>query len=132
MSFELRPLEPSDAPRCIQIYFDAFQNAHSIGCWPRTDAVRKWWEDMLVAELSQAGSHHFKVIHVPSGEIASWGKWRKFQEGQKSDQDLPAAWPEGSDKRLADETFGAWMGEHPKIMGVRAHWCESPVEGGFS
>jgi hypothetical protein len=123
MSFTIQPLRAEDAGRCVAIYFAAFQNPHSLGCWPRdVPRVREWWENMIKGELTEAGSHWFKVVSEDKGEIVGYCKWRKYEAGHEADTNLPQ-WPEGSDKVLADETFGDWANKHPQLMGTRAHWC---------
>jgi hypothetical protein len=122
MAFELQPLTTSDAARCVEIYFAAFQNAHSIATWPRIPTVRQWWENMIRDELTEDGAHWLKAVSPETGEIAGYCKWRRFKEGHQAGTSLPE-WPEGSDKDLANETFGAWAFKHPELMGSRAHWC---------
>ena len=123
MTFELHPVEASDAPACVTIYFAAFQNPHSLGCWPRDiPTVREWWENMIKDELHEHGSQWLKAVSNETGKIAGYCKWRRYEAGHEADTSLPQ-WPEGSDKRLANETFGDWANKHPQLMGARAHWC---------
>lgn len=123
MPFTLHPLTPPDIPPSVEIYFTAFRNPHSLACWPRTPAVRAWWENMLRAELGEPGAHWLKALDVVSGELAGFVKWVRHPEGEAVDQDLPG-WPEGADGRLCGETFGVWAREHARLMGRRGHWCE--------
>lgn len=74
MSFQLHPLEKNDIPHCVTIYFAAFQNAHSLGCWPRTPSVRSWWEASILDELHDSGAHWLKVV-AANGVIAGFAKW---------------------------------------------------------
>ncbi|KAK3679922.1 hypothetical protein LTR78_000299 [Recurvomyces mirabilis] len=129
MSFELKPLEISDAPTCVAIYFAAFQNAHSLGCWPRDVlAVREWWENMIRDELHEPGSQWLKAVANESGDIAGYCKWRKYEAGHEADTSLPQ-WPEGSDKRLADETFGDWANKHPQLMDLEMVATDPKFQG---
>lgn len=123
MAFNLEPVLPSDAVRCVDIYFAAFQNPHSLGCWPRdVPAVRQWWEQMVIEELTEPGSHWLKATSRETGEIAGYVKWQEPNPGKEPDTHLPE-WPEGADEKLCDETFGAWAKGHRDIMGLRGHWC---------
>ena len=125
MALNLEPLKVEDAERCVTIYFAAFQNAHSLACWPRdVPAVRQWWENMIRDELTEPGSRWFKVVSSDTNEIVGYCKWRKYEGGHEPDTNLPK-WPDGADARLADETFGEWARKHPEFMGRRAHWCMS-------
>jgi len=119
--FTLVTLQPSDVPVCVSIYFASFQNAHSLACWPRIPSVRKWWENMFLDELSEPFSHWRKAVSNETGEIAGFMKWQEPKPGQEPDENLPE-WPEGADKSLCDETFGAWAKGHKRIMGNRGHW----------
>lgn len=125
MAFDLTPLEEEDATRCVSIYFAAFQNPHSLACWPRTPSVRAWWEDMIRTELEDAGSHWLKAVSKETGEIAGFAKWQEPKPGVEPSVDLPQ-WPEGADHKLCNETFGEWARTHRQLMGDRGHWCEYP------
>lgn len=74
MSSQIKQLEEADIPQCVTIYFAAFQNAHSLGCWPRTAAVRRWWEASISSELHDPGAHWLKAV-TADGEIAGFAKW---------------------------------------------------------
>lgn len=124
--FILLPLQPADIANCVNIYFAAFQNAHSLGCWPRIPSVRAWWENMITDELYEPGAHWLKAVSKQTGEIAGFAKWQEPKSGKESDTALPQ-WPEGADTALCDETFGAWARKHGELMGVRGHWCELPL-----
>lgn len=134
MEFQIQPLQAEDAPRCVQIYFDAFQNPHSLACWPRTPGVRKFWEDMFYDELNEPGAHFLKVTkpnpHNDNGdgddgaEIVAFAKWVAPKPGEAVDTRLPR-WPEEANGRLCDLTFGDWARRHAELMGTRGHWCES-------
>ncbi|KAK0264935.1 hypothetical protein LTR57_000162 [Friedmanniomyces endolithicus] len=123
MPFTLHPLLPPDIPRSTDIYFAAFQNPHSLACWPRNvPAVRTWWGTMILTELHEPGSQWLKAVSDDdTGEVAGFCKWRRFGEGEEVGTGLPE-WPEGADARLCAETFGGWVGRHPGLMGGRAHW----------
>lgn len=123
MAFALQPLEAIDIPRCVDIYFAAFQNSHSLACWPRTPDVRAWWEQMIHDELHEAGAHWLKAVHQASGEIAGYVKWQEPKPGVQPATDLPE-WPAEADVDLCNETFGAWARAHRDLMGRRGHWCE--------
>ncbi|KAK4953838.1 hypothetical protein LTR10_008442 [Elasticomyces elasticus] len=121
MSFATRLLLESDISRCVDIYFAAFQNPHSLACWPRgVPAVRSWWEAMFHDELHEPGSTWIKAVSHETGEIAAYCKWRQHEEGCVLETDLPQ-WPEGADARLCDETFGDWARKHSELMGGKAH-----------
>lgn len=123
MAFALLPLQESDIPRCVTIYFAAFQNPHSLGCWPRTPSVRAWWEDLINDELHAPGARWLKAVSVESGSIAGFIKWQESKPGVVPDADLPE-WPQGADSSLCNETFGAWARAHRDLMGSRGHWCK--------
>ena len=123
--FTLRPLTAPDIPVCASIYFSSFQNPHSLACWPRTPAVRGWWETMFRDELHEPGAHWLVAVTTDSNEIAGFAKWQEPKSaGTLPSLDLPETWPEDADARLCAETFGAWAGEHRRVMGGRRHWCE--------
>lgn len=122
MAFTLHPLTRADIPACVTIYFAAFQNPHSLGCWPRTPAVRAWWEAMMADELDEPGAHWLKAVSAATGELAGFVKWQQPTHGVAPSEALPR-WPEGADARLCQETFGAWARGHRELMGERGHWC---------
>lgn len=74
MPFRLEPLEEADIPHCVTIYFAAFTNPHSLGCWPRTASVREWWEASISDELHDPGAHWLKAV-TAKGQIAGFAKW---------------------------------------------------------
>lgn len=121
MPFTLEPLTRADVPGCITIYFSAFQNPHSLGCWPRTPRIRTWWEDMIYSELDEPGAHWLKAVSI-TGELAGFIKWVQPKHGVEPDTTLPQ-WPEDADQRLCNETFGDWARRHRELMRARAHWC---------
>lgn len=135
-AFHLLPLTPADISRCVDIYFAAFQNPHSLACWPRgKPTVRAWWEHMFAAELAEPGAHWLKAVTDDSdtdydsekagtknGTIAGFAKWVAPNPGRVPDTTLPA-WPAGADAALCEETFGAWARAHAEILGARGHWC---------
>jgi len=124
MAFEVQSLQEQDASRCVDIYFAAFQNPHSLGCWPRNvPSVRAWWEQMIHDELNESGSQWLKAVSQSTGEIAAYCKWRRYEADHEPDTSLPE-WPKGADTTLCNETFGDWARKHPELMGRRAHWCE--------
>lgn len=124
MEFELQPLQRNDIERCVDIYFAAFQNPHSLACWPRIPSVRSFWENMIQNELSETGSHWLKTVAKDTGTIIGFAKWQEPKPGREPDTNLPD-WPEGADKALCDETFGEWARLHRDLMGSRGHWCKS-------
>ncbi|KAI5365208.1 Putative GNAT domain, acyl-CoA N-acyltransferase [Septoria linicola] len=121
MAFTLLPLQELDVPQCVTIYFAAFQNAHSLGCWPRTPDIRAWWENMIKDELHEPGAQWLKAVLEESGEIAGFAKWQEPEPGIEPDVSLPE-WPAEADAELCDETFGAWARAHRDLMGKRGHW----------
>ncbi len=123
MSFDLQPLTAADVPNCVTIYFNAFQNPHSLACWPRVASVRIWWEKMIYDELDEPGSHWLKAVSKNAGDIAGYVKWVEPKPGVEPSVDLPA-WPEDADQDLCNETFGAWARKHRELFGKRGHWCQ--------
>ncbi|KAI6793500.1 hypothetical protein KC367_g7363 [Hortaea werneckii] len=126
MPLHLQPLEPSDIPACVEIYFRAFQNPHSLACWPRVPSVRQWWEDMFVREMaSEAGSHWFKAVDLDSkgeGQMVGFVKWQEpRRDGGEVETELPE-WPAEADKGVCEETFGEWGRRRRELMGGRGHW----------
>ncbi|RMX77828.1 hypothetical protein D0869_09574 [Hortaea werneckii] len=123
MPLQLQPLQPSDIPSCIQIYFHSFQNPHSLACWPRIPSVRQWWEDIFSREMaSEPGSHWFKTVDVASGEMVGFVKWQEPRwDGVEVEIGLPE-WPAEADRRVCDETFGEWGRRRRELMGGRGHW----------
>lgn len=119
--FTLLPLAPTDAPACATIYFASFQNAHSLACWPRTPSIRAFWENMITTELQEPNAHFLKAVDPSTNQIAGFCKWVSPKPGEVPDTSLPP-WPEDADKRLCDETFGAWANAHAEILGARGHW----------
>lgn len=130
MTLEIQSLQPGDIPTCVQIYFDAFQNPHSLACWPRVPGIRKFWEDMLREEMGDPNARFLKVVVTGSSsgsdngfELAAFAKWVAPKPGVEVDTSLPR-WPEEADAELCDRTFGAWARRHKELMGTRGHWCE--------
>lgn len=127
MAFEIQPLAESDISRCVDIYFAAFQNAHSLACWPRVPSIRAFWVNMIHDELHEAGSHWLKAVSKSTGEVAGFAKWQEPKPGKEPDTHLPE-WPEEADKSLCDETFGAWARMHLELFADRGHWCQSLMD----
>jgi hypothetical protein len=75
---------------------------------------------MIRDELTEEGAHWLKAISNETKEIAGYCKWRYFAPGKESDTSSPE-WPEGADKKLCNETFGAWAKVHPELMDGREH-----------
>lgn len=128
MRLEIQPLQADDIPKCVQIYFDAFQNPHSLACWPRVPGIRKFWQDMLQEEMGDPNARFLKVMVVSdddgSGEeLVAFAKWVAPKPGVEVDTSLPR-WPEETDAELCDRTFGDWARRHGELMGTRGHWCE--------
>jgi len=123
MAFDLQPLQLEDASRCTSIYFAAFQNPHSLACWPRIPSIRAFWEKMIRDELHEPHAHWLKAVSCETQDIVGFCKWKSPKPGQEPDTSLPE-WPEGADKALCDETFGEWARRHKALMGDRGHWCE--------
>ena len=120
----IQPLLAADVPACVQMYFDSFQNAHSLACWPRVPAIRAFWEDMFYDEMKDQKSHFITAVDVESGEVAAFCKWVEPKPGVFPDLSLPE-WPKEADVGLCNETFGAWAAQHRSLMQDRGHWCES-------
>jgi hypothetical protein len=123
MSFTLHSLQPSDVPNAVSIYFAAFQNAHSLGCWPRTANIRAWWENMIRTELDEDGAHWLKAVDPSTGDMIAFVKWVEPKPGVEPDTSLPS-WPEDADEKLCNETFGEWARRKKELMGRRGHWCK--------
>jgi len=122
MPFVTQPLLATDVPTCVQLYFDSFQNSHSLVCWPRVPAIRAFWEAMFYEEMKDPKSHFLKAVDTKSGEMAAFSKWVEPKPGVFPDLSLPE-WPKESDVSLCDETFGAWAAQHRELMQDRGHWC---------
>ena len=122
MAFDLQSLQEEDVPHCVTIYFAAFQNAHSLGCWPRTPGVRQWLENMIYDELKDPGAHWRKATSPGSQEIAGFVKWQEPKPGEEPEVELPA-WPEDADQSLCNETFSKWATMYRELFGKRGHWC---------
>jgi ribosomal protein S18 acetylase RimI-like enzyme len=121
-SISLEPVTLADVSRCTDIYFAAFQNPHSLACWPRgVPSVRQWWEAMICTELSEEGAFWLKAVSSSSGEILAFAKWVEPKPGILPETNLPA-WPAGADAALCTETFGAWAAFHRAHFGPRGHW----------
>lgn len=121
MAFTLQPLTRTDVPHCITIYFAAFQNAHSLGCWPRTPNIRTWWENMIYDELDEPGAQSLKAV-TGSGEMAGFVKSVQPKHGIEPDTALPQ-WLTEADHKLCDETFGKWARRRRELMDAWGHWC---------
>ena len=122
MPFAIQPLLATDVPACVQLYFDSFQNSHSLVCWPRVPAIRAFWGAMFYDEMKDPKSHFLKVVDVDSDEMAAFCKWVSPKPGVFPDLSLPE-WPKESDVNLCNETFGAWAAQHRELMQDRGHWC---------
>ncbi|TKA71412.1 hypothetical protein B0A55_07707 [Friedmanniomyces simplex] len=135
MPFSILHLQQEDIPPSLEIYFLAFQNPHSLACWPRhLPTVREWWENMFRSELHEPGAQWLKAVVSDDDDDDSIGggtggevvvgfcKWRRFEEGEGVGTELPE-WPEGADAELCEETFGEWARRHGELMGGRGHWC---------
>ncbi|GIZ48000.1 hypothetical protein CKM354_001107500 [Cercospora kikuchii] len=121
MSITLQPLQECDVQTCVTIYFSAFQNPHSLACWPRVPSIRAWWENMIRSELHGPGAHWLKAVPNATGAIVGFVKWQEPKPGVEPDTNLPE-WPEEADQELCDETFGAWARAHRDLMGNEGHW----------
>lgn len=122
MPFTVQRLLAEDVSACVQIYFDSFQNAHSLACWPRVPAIRAFWEAMFINEMEEAGSHFIKAVDSETGELAAFCKWVEPKPGVFPDTSLPE-WPKESNVDLCNETFGMWAKQHRELMQDRGHWC---------
>ncbi|KAL9086093.1 MAG: hypothetical protein Q9165_007305 [Trypethelium subeluteriae] len=140
-NFALLPVEPSDAPELVDVYFAAFQNAHSLFAWPRIPNIRKWWEDMLAHECQDSHSHMLKIVELSStkpnvtagtsaanntdndgSKIVAFGKWNHPRPTIEIDRNLPE-WPEGSAKEVNQTKFGTLIERRIEIMGpMENHW----------
>ncbi|GAB7351135.1 hypothetical protein MBLNU459_g1592t1 [Dothideomycetes sp. NU459] len=135
--------DPAEAPILASLYFSAFQNPHSLACWPRdSPSVQAWWSAMLAREMrDDAGTFFLKIVDCslsssssfsaaadgdPAGatgqseEIVAWAVWSG--PGAAAGEQGALEWPEGADVGLCEQTFGAWERERARIMGEREHW----------
>lgn len=79
---------------------------------------------MFEDELHEPGAHWLKAVDAENPDvIVGYAKWQEPKPGTMPETTL-AEWPEGADKGLCDETFGAWARWHGTLMGRRGHWCE--------
>lgn len=122
MPFTVQRLLAEDVPACVQMYFDSFQNSHSLACWPRVPAIRAFWEAMFIDEMKDATAHFIKAVDSETGELAAFCKWVEPQPGVFPDTSLPE-WPKESNVDLCNETFGMWAKQHRHLMQDRGHWC---------
>ena len=122
MPFTVRRLLAEDVPACVQMYFDSFQNSHSLACWPRVPAIRAFWEAMFIDEMEEEASHFLKAVDTESGELAAFCKWVEPKPGVFPDTSLPE-WPKESNVDLCNETFGMWAKQHRELLQDRGHWC---------
>lgn len=122
MPFTVRRLLAEDVPACVQMYFDSFQNSHSLACWPRVPAIRAFWEAMFIDEMEEEASHFLKAVDTESGELAAFCKWVEPKPDVFPDTSLPE-WPKESNVDLCNETFGMWAKQHRELMQDRGHWC---------
>jgi hypothetical protein len=122
MTFLIQPLLASDVPACVQMYFDSFQNAHSLACWPRLPSVRAFWEAMFRDEMGDPKCHFIKAVDLASGDLATFCKRVEPKPGVFLDLTLPE-WPAEANADLCNETFGMWAAQHRELMQDRGHWC---------
>jgi hypothetical protein len=122
MPFTVQRLLAEDVPACVQMYFDSFQNSHSLACWPRVPAIRAFWEAMFIDEMEETASHFIKAVDSETGELAAFCKWVEPKPGVFPDTSLPE-WPKESNVDLCNETFGMWAKQHRELMQDRGHWC---------
>lgn len=125
MPFTIQRLLVEDVPECVQMYFDSFQNSHSLACWPRVPAIRAFWEAMFINEMEEAASHFIKAVDSETGKLAAFCKWVEPKPGVWEDTSLPE-WPKESNVDLCNETFGMWAKQHRDLMQDRGHWCTYP------
>ncbi|OQO15241.1 hypothetical protein B0A48_00624 [Cryoendolithus antarcticus] len=122
-AFKLLPLTAEDAHRCVDIYFAAFQNPHSLACWPRVPSIRAFWEHMILDELAEPGAHWLKAVVTSPGastndvpdlntaqRIAGFCKWVAPKPGQVPDTTLPQ-WPAEADDLEIVATDPAYQGQ---------------------
>jgi hypothetical protein len=122
MLFSVQLLLAEDVPACVQMYFDSFQNSHSLACWPRVPAIRAFWEAMFIDEMADSMSHFIKAVDAETGELAAFCKWVEPKPGVFPDTSLPT-WPKESNVDLCNKTFGMWAKQHRDLMQDRGHWC---------
>jgi hypothetical protein len=122
MPFSIDRLLATDVPACVQIYFDSFQNSHSLACWLRVHTIRAFWKAMFLDEMEDPKSHFIKAVDLESGDLAAFCKWVEPKPGVFPDLNLPT-WPEEADVRLCNDTFGTWAAKHRDLMQDRGHWC---------
>jgi hypothetical protein len=120
MPFSIGTLLATGVPACVQIYFDSFQNSHSLARWPRVHTIRAFWEAMFLDEVDGPQSHSIKAVDLESEEPAAFCKWVEPKPGVFPDLNLPT-WPEEADVRLCNDTFGTWAVKHRDLMQDRGH-----------
>lgn len=123
-SFSLEPLEAADVPAAISLYFSAFDNSHSLSCWPRTEPVHKWWQDLLKAKIQEPGAHAVKAVSEDTGEIVGFAQWVEPTKRNDRAGSVPKEWPEGVDVELCAATFAAFAEGREEVMGDDRHWCK--------
>lgn len=118
MALTLRPATPADAHQIVDIYFSAFsQDAISLLCFPRTDAVRAFWLNMITDELADPTA---QFVCVTAGDsVVAFAQWNP--PSKPAPIDLPT-WPADTDVALANSFFGGLFSSHERLMGRRPHW----------
>ena len=124
MSLALLPASQSDIPQIVSIYFAAFQNRLSLNRFPRTPAVRTWWEKNLHDGLTSDA--HFRLLKIVKEDkiiaFAGWSMPIGEAESNNTDDEIPE-WPKDGNIELCGETFRAMVAAKKELMGSRPHFC---------
>lgn len=124
MGLTLRQATASDAAQIVDIYLSAFkEDAISLLCFPRNEAVRDWWLNMIAEELSDPHAHFIVITSSDASTdgdtVVAFAQWNGPLKPMFSE--LPT-WPEGSDVELANSFFGNLFSTHKRLMEGKKHW----------
>ena len=114
----------TDVPALVSVYFAAFQSSLSFQVFPRTPAVRQWFEKMLGEEVNDPNAAFLKITNDDNGELVSFAKWNLPKE-PSSERDVLPQGPADGDADLAQRFFGGLSEKHHQWMGQKRHYCES-------
>ena len=135
MPLKLRPATLEDMATFTDIYMVSFKDAIALQAFPRNSpSVHAWWTTTNQEDFANPSARFLKVVDEDStnGEkIVGWAKWDvpvvntegKTEVGGDKPDALPN-WPEGADKDLCNEFFGALAGNREKFLEGRGHYCE--------
>lgn len=115
---------PADASDFCSIYMSAFgTNPVNLWMFPRASCTYESEWDWNISRFTKKltspppGMRHFKVVHVPTGKTACFGRWvfphevteeeRKAEEEAEAHEGGEADWPVGANVAACKEFFGA-------------------------